>query len=107
MNIELQLRQHHCIQTAAKRTYERLIRAYLKQSAKGKASETMEAEIEGLKFLLETCDFPHMRGQYPELSGREDIDITLEIPQEKKDMVIACQGRWLYPKWRREDFSDR
>jgi len=99
MTIQLVLK-HHCIQTAVKKAYERLLRACLKHPPGDDAFKAMEADIERLKFFLETCDFPHMRSQYPELSGREEVSVTLELKEGKGDMVLICGGRRIYPRWK-------
>ena len=99
MEIGLHLR-HHCIQTAARRKYEDLLRQVLKPSGQGRGSLLLEAEIEGLRFLLESCDFSHLRSRYPALSGREETRAVLQIPRDMKETVICCGGEKIRPKWR-------
>lgn len=65
----------HCIETAIRKRYNRLV---------GKAlttdpwPEQMEAELELLKTALETFDFSRLRSVYPELGGHGTDVVELE-----------------------------
>lgn len=58
--VEIELNfSRYCIETAAKKTYEKRIREYF---SKGKAhSLDLEKEISLLKYFLETADFQSLR----------------------------------------------
>ncbi len=55
----------HCIETEAKKEYNRLIQGYFKNNSRDKSID--EARIEALKYFLERVDFPWLRSKYPEL----------------------------------------
>lgn len=71
----------HCIETAAKNEYRRLVDEYLKEG-----KEEIGEKIEFLREFLTTQDFRKIRAERPELSG--GYDITVEITKEKEKFLI-------------------
>ena len=94
--IEIDLR-NHCIETEAKRTYERLLSRYFDKSISDHDRSILEEQIEGIKFFLEHTDFRRLRCQHPELDGKRTIRLTLKIPKNRYDMIIAYHGVEIAP----------
>ena len=71
MKIIFKLKKH-CIETEAKREYERLISQYFKKIKLNKQNDLFELEekIEGLKYFLENADFKYLRSTHPCLRGQ-------------------------------------
>ncbi len=103
MKISLHLKKQ-CIQTAAKNRYEMLMRSYFKKhkrslvdnsivtgkntevdksciekNSKIEDKEKIETEMLYLLFFLENADFAYLRHAYPQLSGIEDILVTIQV----------------------------
>ncbi|MBF0120656.1 MAG: hypothetical protein HQK79_17650 [Desulfobacterales bacterium] len=74
-----------CIQTEARKEYEKLIRLYFKDSSD---VSLLEEAIEGLKFFLEKADFKSIRSTYPELSGGSNITVVFEKSIYKNEITI-------------------
>lgn len=91
---------HGCIQTAIKRHHERLVTAYLKTPPKGRDKIFLEKEIEGLTYLLENGDFAYMRTWFPVLSGKENLEVLLLIPEVFKDTNLLVNGKLFSMKWK-------
>jgi hypothetical protein len=64
----------HCIQTEARRQYNRLLSTCLK-SADG--DDRAEKKLELLRKALETFDFPRLRADYRELAGGQAHEVVL------------------------------
>jgi hypothetical protein len=90
MKILLDLSKH-CIQTAAKVSYEASLKEYFALS--GEAADELEARIEGLRNFLEKTDFPFLRSQTQALCGGECGKATLEISGEDRFMVTVANQR--------------
>ncbi len=99
MKIALKL-QKYCIKTGAKRKYNKLINQYFNCALSGQEKMTIEAQIEALKFFLENADFIRLRGLHPELSGVDELSITLIIAEKYHEMTIAFNGKIIQPVWR-------
>jgi len=99
MKIVIELK-HHCIKTGAKRKYSKLINRYFSRNLSDPEKIKIEAQIEALKFFLENADFNRLRGVYPELSGFDELSITLMIPDNHHEMKIAYNNRIVKPEWR-------
>jgi hypothetical protein len=99
MEISITL-DHGCIQTAIKKLHERLVKAYLKLPPRGREKIFKEKQIEGLTFLLENGDFEHMRADFPVLSGGNNIEVLLLIPQAFKDTRLLADGKIILMKWK-------
>jgi len=89
-----------CIQTAIKRQHERLVVAYLKTPPKGREKIFLEEKIDGLTYLLENGDFAHMRVCFTVLSGKENIEVLLLIPESFKDTSILADGKIFPMRWK-------
>jgi len=90
----------HCIETASKKEYERLIRQYFKTGPLEKEKILMEQRIEALAYLLEHADFPGLRNQYHALGHSETASI-LVIPQNLRDMHIRLDQDMVHPAWKK------
>jgi hypothetical protein len=91
---------HGCIQTTIKRQHERLVRAYLKKSPRGREKIVIEEQVEGLTYLLENGDFAHMRAGFPILSGEKNIKALLLIPEAFKETRLLADGKIILMKWK-------
>ncbi len=86
MQINLDCSQH-CLETATRRLYNKLISQYFK-SKENKG--LIETQIEMLKKSLESFDFPKLRSTYPELAGHGSGKVALS---EKNDSLILLTDR--------------
>jgi len=73
LEIELDLRAH-CVETATKRLYNRLLSEYFR--SKGANTET-EQKLALLQKALSTFDFPSLRSAYGDLAGNSNAYIVL------------------------------
>ena len=73
LEIELDLRTH-CIETAAKRLYNRLLSEYFR--SKGAETES-EEKLALLQKALSAFNFPSLRSAYAELAGNSSARIVL------------------------------
>ena len=73
IEIPMDLRRH-CIETEIKRCYNRFISAYFKSLH---MRSHLEDKISLLESVMETCDFPRLRSEYPELSGHCDVKAAI------------------------------
>jgi hypothetical protein len=89
-----------CIQAAIKRQHERWVTAYLKTPPKGREKFFLEKKIDGLTYLLENGDFAHMRSTFPVLSGKENLEVLLSIPEAFKDTTLLTEGMIFPMKWK-------
>ena len=89
----------HCIETAAKKTYEKLVSGYFKASVSER--ESSEARIEALLFFLENADFGFLRSRYPELNGGNDCCVTLKVVPDPCLMSIEWNKQQIIPEWKR------
>ena len=90
--IKLDLR-NHCIQTEAKRIYNQGIAQYFNSDSD---KIQLEVQIEMLKTLLETCDFPRLRSKYPELAGHSHNEVALATDQRNR-IVVLINGKIIDP----------
>jgi hypothetical protein len=102
MQIELELR-NHCIQTAAKQAYERLLVRCLKGDLKEDESRQLEKQIECLVFLMTHADFNFLRSSYPDLDGHRHHRIRLNIPENVSDMTIQWDDQSVFPRWKQKN----
>jgi len=84
MPIPLDLR-HHCIETAARRLYNRKLARYFKDRD---ARQRLETEIELLKTALETFDFSRLRSDYPVLAGNCDCSVALKYDKQGNLVLV-------------------
>ncbi|MBT3310578.1 MAG: hypothetical protein HN737_12960 [Desulfobacterales bacterium] len=99
MKIEIKLK-HHCIKTGAEKKYNKLIKQYFISTLSELKKVDIEAQIEALKFFLENADFNRIRAAYPELSGFDELSITLMIPENHHEIKIAYKDIIINPEWR-------
>ena len=94
--------RRHCVETQAKRMYEKSVREYFKQLGTDFIGhkKKLEKHIEGLKYFLEHADFPHLRSSHPALSGGKPAHIVLQIPDNPKDMKIVWEGKTIVIQWK-------
>lgn len=105
MQIFLHLK-NHCIETTAKKEYERLIKQYFKKSVSGDEKIVIEEQIEILKDFLEDTDFLYLRNTYPELSGESDFQVNLQKSKDNKEFLIdmnrnIVQSKMKEDKWKK------
>ncbi len=75
----------HCVETAARREFERLMGEYF--DGKGKL-ENIEARIELLSDFLNSADFPALRASDPRLSGEVDSVVIIQRNDDQKYTMI-------------------
>ncbi len=97
MEIVITLRRH-CIKTGIKRRYNQLINQYFCNTLPDQEKIKIEVQIEALKFFLENADFEHLRRIYPELSGIDELSVTLIIPKNHNEITIAYDDRIIKPE---------
>ncbi|MCM2284475.1 MAG: hypothetical protein NDI81_06820 [Desulfobacula sp.] len=90
----------HCIETASKKEYERLIQQYFKFCSSGKEKSILEQRIDALAYLLKHADFPNLRNQYHAM-GHSEIASILVIPRSLKDMHIRLNQDIVHPAWKK------
>ncbi|MBN2467540.1 MAG: hypothetical protein JXD19_05255 [Deltaproteobacteria bacterium] len=88
IKINLDLRKH-CVETAAKKSYQSVLALALKDDS---AVETLGTELEMLKTALETFDFETLRGRHPQLSGGYDDEVVLFLGDDGR-IGIRINGR--------------
>jgi hypothetical protein len=93
-SIELNL-SRHCIQTAVRRRYEKLLAAYFQPGAERSG---LEAQIGLLQKALETLDFGTLRSRWPELAGGPAVRVRLGLSAGRiviftKDAIIRAPLR--------------
>jgi len=84
----------HCIQTAVKRKYNRLISNYFK-SGRTNDTKTIESEISLLKQALENIDFAWLRAAYPELRGGSSHEIFISTGSNN-NINILINGKTVH-----------
>jgi len=98
MEIILDLTRH-CIETASKKEYERLIRQYFKTTATQKEKIIIEKQINALKYFLEKADFPELRNRCTNTISVEKKAVLI-ILQHFEKMHIRFNNATLYPIWK-------
>jgi hypothetical protein len=76
-----------CIETAARKKYEGLIRQYFKAKTFNKEKITLEQKIPALLFFLEKANFPELRN-YCNNSASVEIRVVLIVLQDLGDMHV-------------------
>jgi len=92
MEITLDLHRH-CIKTAVKQKYNRLIADYFKSSVENQ--EIMESEIALLKTALENLDFGRLRSEFPALRGGGPEKISIGVGKDST-LFISVNGKIIY-----------
>ncbi len=98
MEILLDL-SRHCIETASKKKYERLIRQYFKTKTFDKQKITTEKQISALKYFLENADFSELRNYFSD-SDSVEKKAWLIVSQHFENMHIRFNKITLYPTWK-------
>lgn len=88
MEIELDL-SRHCIQTAARRQYERRLASCLRPGGGEAARQGAEAEVELLRRALETVDFGRLRSGWKPLNGGPGVRVRLA---EEDGVIVVRLG---------------
>jgi hypothetical protein len=99
MKIELGLGSH-CIQTSAKKTYERMLNRYLKGDIPDDEALTLEKQIEGIVFFLKYADFSNLRTVYVDLDGRRRHRVVLIIPKHLEKIRLRWDDIEIWPRWK-------
>lgn len=73
----------HCIETAAKLEFKRLMDKYFETD---NDTGTLEDKIEVLREFIETADFVYLRGNDPRLSG--EVETVVFIKKENDEINI-------------------
>lgn len=88
MEVFLKLKKN-CIETEARKKYERLINRYFSNNCLDDRKPIIEAQIKSLKYFLENADCQQLRSDYPELSGSEEKLIKLIISEDQGEIKIV------------------
>ena len=84
IHIPLDLRRH-CIETAARRLYNRKVSQYFKMAEQ---RGHLEAAIALLKSSLETFDFGRLRSVSPALAGKSDCSVAIKYDKQKNPVIM-------------------
>ncbi len=90
----------HCIETGAKKTYEKMLNACFSKSASKNDITDSEQRVHAIKFFLEHTDFGYLRCTYPELNGTYNTKVILRIPENLYDMKLECSGKSIELEWK-------
>lgn len=96
MEIILDLTRH-CIETASKKKYERLIRQYFKTDKKEKIN--IENQICALKYFLEKADFSELRNHCSNSNSIKKKAVLI-VAQPFKKIHIRFNNATFYPTWK-------
>jgi hypothetical protein len=92
IHIQLDLRRH-CIETAARQSYNQKVAQYFKdEQGRGR----LEEEIALLKVVLETFDFSRLRGAHPVLAGKSERPVAITLDNHH-NIVIMIDGNTIVP----------
>ncbi len=91
MDIYLELKEC-CIQTAAKRCHEKLIKDCFKAHSERTSLDDIEARLNALAWLLEHGDFAHTRSAFPALSCGH-ARVKLSVFQDHPKVDITLEGK--------------
>ena len=85
--------EKHCIETASKRLYEKLMGRYFKKDISDKERAEVENRVEALLFFLAHADFGVLRHQYPELNGSVKNQVILNIDLQGAKVHIRSRDQ--------------
>lgn len=91
--------KNHCIETESKREYERLIKKYFSKSITNIEKTAIEKQVEVLKFFLETADFSFLRSSYLELTGKNEIPVTINWEGDTGNITFIVNDRVREIEW--------
>lgn len=83
----------YCIETAAKKRYEELLRQVLKADTNDNRTVQLETSIETLKTFLENADMSILRRSYPELDKGGDTEVALRVDNANDQITLTFQGK--------------
>jgi len=83
-----------CIETAAQKKYEGLIRQYFKAKALDKEKIIFEKQINALKYFLEKADFSLLRN-FCSNAGLVETMAILIVPWQVEDMHVRFNDKTL------------
>lgn len=84
---------NHCIETAGKRLYEKMMGRYFQKGISEEERADVENRMEALLFFLEHVDFGVLRHHYPELNGTVKNQVTLDIDLQGATVHIRSHDR--------------
>ena len=85
------------METAAKRAYERLIKAYFHKDATERSRQKIEKEMVPLHHFLNHVDFAALRSLHPELSGMEALSVVLYVQEDEKENEVEDAANAMMP----------
>jgi len=85
--------EKHCIETEARRLYEKFLGRYFGKSVSDPEKAVLECQIEAILFFLENADFRELRHRHVELDGTSRNQVVLDINTQEKSIRIHCQGK--------------
>ncbi len=90
MEITLEPDLSHCIETVAKREYERVLSALLKTNDE---NQPLEDELELLRLFLESADFGALRGRCDDLLlAGKSVKVRLRSTEGLPEYEIETEG---------------
>ncbi|MBT3226737.1 MAG: hypothetical protein HN580_00365 [Deltaproteobacteria bacterium] len=96
--MEINLRtDKYCIETGAKRAYEKLLKRYFKNKVDKNTKSSLEDQIEGLKTFLEQVDTKVLRNLYPELDVGGKTDVMLKVDSLGREMTLTFKHKEIKP----------
>ncbi len=96
--MEIKLRtDRFCIETEAKRVYEKLLKLYFDKGNNEETRLDLEGKIEGLKIFLEETDTKTLRSFYPELDKGGEADVILRVDPVNREMVLVFNEKEVDP----------
>ncbi len=99
MQIQLHL-DGHCIETAAKLAYERMVRRCLKGGLSGAEELIFEKKMKAILFFLKNADFSCLRAAYPDLDGRKKLQVVLSISECGETIKILWGEQTVILSWK-------
>jgi hypothetical protein len=85
--------EKHCIETEARRLYEKLLGQYFGKSVSDQKKAALESQIKAILFFLENADFRELRHRHSELDRTSKSQVVLDIDTVEKNVRIHCQGK--------------
>ena len=83
-----------CIETAAQKKYEGLIRQYFKGKALDKKKVALEKQINALQYFLEKADFSKLRNFCSNVGSVKTMAVLI-VPEKVEDMHVRLNNKTL------------
>ncbi len=96
MKIALQTHKY-CIETSAKKVYEKLLKSYLKKGIDAETGSQLEIQIEGLIKFLEVTDMKALRSMHRELDKGGETDVILDLDPKGNEQTLIFNGKKIKP----------